>query len=240
MAGKRKRKVASLIERYLFRDFVEALAVPPRKRLDHLRAYVDRENRPWASHKGMRSMICDIYGVRRGLDPSDPPDWKTIKKGLEQRCDSKDLQSNMELARVLFDFVRAQSWKAYDDHPKHDMSFDLDSRRVPIDVQHHIIDDQRGAFQFVQTRATPFTVEQLLIAQSMIFHRYVRDDYSSFDVEIVDLSRRPQVKARGGVAYSGPRMTRVLRLNREQLLPKAEIDALANDVYETLLAIGDE
>lgn len=241
MRSKREREIINLLNRYQFIDFAIAVAVPRAGKKDHLRAYLNRRKGTWASYQGFRSQIGNIMGVQRGLDPSGPMQWSDVKESLKLVCSKKDLPTNTDVAKVMFDFVRQKGWSAYDDHHHNPLKFGAE-REVPLKIQHYIVDGDRGAFQFVYPRSSELEPDQLLICQSIIYYHHVYEDadFGNFDVEFLDLSRPAMVGPKGGRTFAPNRQPRIRRLSREDLVDLDHLNEEANIIYRYLMELMHE
>ncbi|MBO6789503.1 MAG: hypothetical protein JJ894_03100 [Dinoroseobacter sp.] len=234
MPTKRQGKIAGLLQRYKFEDLAEAIATPKASRTAHLTAFVDRERKGrWKSYKGFRAAIPDIVGVQRGLDPG-MKDIDEICEGMRGHRD--DLGFNVEAARVLFDYVRKPGVSAYDDHPRYSLKMAPD-RRVTMDIQHHIVEGERGAFQYVYPRRTPLEGRAINVLLSLMHVNHVQGDYAEFDVEMIDLSCDHILGPMGGLRLSEERNPQTHRLEAADLISREELNEEASNVYEVLLSI---
>ncbi len=236
----RKVKVAGLLQRYRIVDFAAVIALPVAKRKVHLKNYIDREEPSrWSSYSGFMSLIPDIVGVQRGLDPTGPASRTDIHRGLKLRCHDKDLGFNIVAADTLFDYVRPMSFSAYSDHHRRDLRIGPD-RTIAMGIEHYIVDGDRGAFQFVYPRRQRLLGDVPDILMSLIHHNYVRDDFEGFGVELLDLSCDVVVGPRGGFRSSGVRQPRTLSLADGTLWSRNQMNDEASAVYALLLEIGEE
>ncbi len=240
MSSKKRQKVASLLKRFEFTDFSVVVAAPEKDRKEKLKGYLNRDGRGrWKSYKAFRSMVPDIVGVRRGLDITPPMDFGAIRKGLKLRSHPDDLGMNVDAAKCFFDFIRPRGFAAYSDHPRNPLYIAPD-RTISMRVEHHVIDGDRGAFQFVNPRREPFAPETLTIAMSLIHYNHVQNDYSEFDVEIVELGCEVKVGPRGGHGLTAVRNPRTLRLARDEVPDRAWLNEQATGIYALLMEIADE
>lgn len=241
MRSKRRRQIIGLLNRYLFIDFAIAVSKPRAERKDHLRAFLNRSGGNWPSYRGFRSQIGNIMGVARGLDPSGDMSFEDIRQSLKIVCKRDDLGLNVELAKLLYEFVRPQKWAAYDDHHRNPLYFGL-KREIPMNVQHYIVDGERGAFQFVYPRATQLSPDELNICLSLIYYNYVSEDadFGEFDVEMVDLSRPRLIGPRGGVTSADIRVPRLHRLSRTDIVDRDILNEEADTIYQFLMEIAEE
>ncbi len=240
MGQAKKRKVAGLLKRFEFTDFAGAVAAPKDNRKHVLRTYLNRNSGTrWPSYKGFRSIVPDIFGARRGLDPTPPLTLQQIERGLKERCHRDDLDRNVEVARTLFNYVRAKDWTAYADHARNPLYIAPD-RTIPMRIEHYVVEGDRGAFQFVNPRRRAFTPDALNIAMSLIHYNYVRDDFEGFDVEVVDLSCPDEIGPRGGIRQGPRRQARTHRLTPADCWDRDQLNVEADTIYELLLEIADE
>tara|TARA_R110000850_G_scaffold268380_1_gene399970 strand:+ start:4220 stop:4939 length:720 start_codon:yes stop_codon:yes gene_type:complete len=235
-----KKKIAGLLQRYPFVDFADVIATERAQRKNALRTYVDRERKGrWKSYNGLRSLVPDIAGVQRGLDPSARADFSTIEKGLVSRCHRDDLAFNTEAAKCLFDFLRPASMDAYDDHPRASLRIAPD-RTIVMGVEHYVVDGERAAFRYVHPRKERLEGHLPDILMSLIHHNYVRDDYADFEVEIIDLSCEPVIGPRGGIKSGDIRAPRILRLDPSDLILREDLNEQADHVYSLLMELSEE
>lgn len=241
MRSKRQKEIINLLNRYLFIDFATAVSKPNSQRKDHLRMYVDRARGNWPSYKGFRSQIKNIMGVPLGLDPSNPMDLEAIERSVKIVSQKKDQPANLELARCMFSFVRSKPWKAYGDHPRNTLNFGVD-RSVPMSVEHYVVEEDRGAFQFVYPRSKELSPDELNVCLSLIYYNHVAEDedFGQFDVEILDLSRPNEIGPRGGVRSSKSRRPRIHRLAESDLLDRAYLNDAADSIYQYLIELAQE
>lgn len=235
----RKKKIAGLLKRYRFVDFAEAIATPPHLRKFKLKNYIDREDRGrWRTYSGFMALIPDIMGVPRGLDDTRLT-FDDVTEGLKARCHKDDLEFNTEAASCLWHFASDKYEAAYGDHHKRDLRIAPD-RTIEMGVKHYVVDQSRGAFQFVYPRKSRLDGGLIDVMLSLIHHNYVDGDFDEFDVEIIDLSCEPVIGARGGVSTGSIRDPRVITLDGGRLLPRDELNHQANDIYRILMEIGNE
>lgn len=236
----RKSQVAGLLQRYQFIDFAAIVDTPPAHRKERLVAYLDRNRRGrWRSYKGFRSLVPDIAGVQRGLDPTDTMSKDEIHRGLRLRCHPDDVSFNTEAADVFFDYVRPKGLDSYSDHPRSSLRVGPD-RTISMGVEHYVISDDRGFFRWVYPRRERLLGNIPTIAMSLIHHNYVRGDFSEFEVQMVDLSCEPEIGPRGGLQLHNTRKPRTLTLSTDELMHRDELSEQANHVYTLLMEIADE
>lgn len=241
MRSKRQKEIIGLLNRYLFIDFAIAVSKPRDDRKDHLRAYLNRKRGNWPSYKGFRSQIGNILGVQRGLDPTGDMTFEDIKQSLKIVCRKDDLGLNIELAKLLYDYVRPQNWAAYDDHHRNPLYFGV-QREIPMNIQHYVVDGDRGAFQFVYPRARELSIDELNICLSLVFYNYVSEDvdFAEFDVEMIDLSKPRLIGPRGGIGSADKRVPRLHRLSRTDIVDRAALNEEADTIYQFLMEIAEE
>ncbi|UWS78528.1 hypothetical protein N1037_14765 [Phaeobacter sp. G2] len=180
-------------------------------------------------------------GVSRGLDPSSGMDFDGIKRSLKIVCNKKDLESNVSIAKLLFDFARPQSWTAYDNHHRNPLLFGV-QREVPMGIQHYVVDGDRGAFQFVYPRSRELTPDELHICLSLVYYNHVSEDadFGDFDVEMIDLSRPGFVGPRGGWRAEPHRVPRLHRLPKAEIADRAFLNEEADLIYQFLMELAEE
>jgi hypothetical protein len=236
----RKKKIAGLLQRYQFIDFAKVVAVEPARRKDHLRAYLDRSQKGrWKSYKGLRSLIPEIAGVRRGLDPSDIPDFETICEGLRLRCYPEDLAFNTEAAQVLFEMLREEAAEAYSDHPRGSLRIGPD-RTITMGVEHYVVLGEQGVFRWVYPRREPLVGDVSVIVMSLIHHNYVRDDFEGFEVQMIDLSCAQLIGPRGGARLAPKRSPEIVTLAEKEIISRERLNEEADKVYSLLMELAEE
>ena len=239
---KRKlKKVHGLLARFQFVDLAKAIDVPMGKRKEYLRTYLERAlstTGRMASYEHFRRAIPDIYGVARPLDTHGPLSLEQVLRTIRTNCHSDDVNRNTEVAELLHEFVSPRDYRAFE-HPAHDLSIST-TRKVQIRVNHYVVDDDRGVFQFVYPRREALAGNQLALMGSLIHHNYVFGDHEGFDVEIVDLSCPDFVGPRGGRRSGELREPRIHLISQNEIVSRAELQPDVQSVHDLLLEIGEE
>lgn len=239
--NRKLRKVHGLLRRYQFVDLAKAIAVPMPRRKDHLRTYLDRAlltPGKMASYEFFRRAVPDIYGVIRPLDPSPAVDIGEIVESIRANCHKDDVARNIEVAKLLYGFVRPRGYICYD-HAAHDLPIST-TRKVQIRVNHFVVEKDRGIFQFVYPRKDALTGEEIQLMGSLIHHNYVQGDYAEADVEIVDLSCPDSIGPKGGSKRSSDRLPRIHAIRAEDVISRSELAPHVQSVHDMLLEIGGE
>lgn len=238
--GKKLGKVKALLARIQFIDLANAIAVPEYRRKDHLRAYLERAlvEARMPSYEHFRRAIPDIYAVERPLDPSPPLTLEQIREQLRLGCHKDDLGRNLEVADLLFGFVRTRGYRCYH-HPAHDLYLTT-TRKAQIRINHFVVDGERGVFQYVYPRRDELLGDQLRVMLSLIYHNYVEGDFTGSDVEIVDLSCPASFGPRGGRRSSEARATRLIKMVPDDLISRRDLQPHVQSVHDLLIEIGEE
>lgn len=237
--NERQKRVAGLLKRFEFTDFARFVSMPAATRAGALRLYVDREFGDWSSYSGFRSMVADIAGVTRGLDLSGKLTLDNVYEGLKLRCKKKDLDSNRKVAAAYFEHIRRPGLEAYCDHPRTPLYIARD-RTISMRVEHYIVENERGAFQFVNPRRNAFDPEEAQIAMSLIHWNFVSGDFAEFEVEIVELGAPYVYGPRGGRKLADNREPRTIALHRDTVREPAWLEEQANSIYSILMKIADD
>lgn len=240
--GKRKQKVAGLLQRFEFTDFSGFIARPHSQRYSALKAYIDRASGNWGSYGPFRASIADIAGVERPLDPGEKLTLSEILRSIKvrsQRGNRDDYAMNKEAASAYFEYIRRVGVTAYDDHPRAPLYIAAD-RRISMRIEHYIVEGGCGSFQFVNPRRTSLEPDEAAIAMSLVHQAYAVGDYADFDVEIVELGPVETVGPRGGRVYGDERCPRSIKLSQLEIRDKAWLDEQANHIYSLLLRIAED
>lgn len=145
---------------------------------------------------------------------------------------------NIEVATSLFDFVRPKNYDCFS-HPAHDLRLSP-HRKAAIRIEHYVVDQERGVFHFVYPRKDRLEGDKINLMMSLISHNYVRDDFSDFEVELVDLSCEPSVGPRGGIKRGTVRSPVLHLLKTSDLIPRETLEREVQNVHDLLIEIGNE
>ena len=101
---------------------------------------------------------------------------------------------------------------------------------MPIGLQFYITDGERSIFQFPQLRAERLEYYEMVVLGSVVFHAYVRGDYSNAEIEIADISKDPDYRPRKNAQREG----RICLVPREEIIELASLSEEIDDVYAIL------
>lgn len=234
----RKQRVASLLKRLQFIDLTRAVAAAPEFKKRLLTSYVDREAQRFRSYEPFRKCVGGIYGVVRGLDPTDRPDRGTLIEAVRRACKGIDENMNLEAAMCLFDQLQSDDYTAYD-HPVRSLSLGMD-RKCVFRFGHYIVRGGEAVFQYPYPRRTRLTEYEYSVMMSLISLAYATGDFEGAAVEIADLSCVATSQTISGQRVRSDRSPRIMRLTTDMVVDRAELQAKVNEVHGLLQEIGDE
>lgn len=236
----RKTRVAGLLKRFQFIDLARFVAMNGDTRISELRRYVDRESGVFPTYEPFRRCVGGIYGIQLDLDPSPASDWPAIEEAVRRACKGRDEGMNLDVARALFDFLRAHedSTSAY---PHQERSLLLaPDRKCFFRLGHYLVRDDRIVFQFPYPRRTRLPDYELHVMMSLIHYGYAFGDFDGAAIEIVDLSSEQDRIRIDGRLLTAPRAPRRVTMPSEGPLNRAVLESEIQKVYSALLALADE
>jgi hypothetical protein len=115
-------------------------------------------------------------------------------------------------------------------HEAVDLPFGLD-RRAPIGLSYHLVDGDQVVFQYAHLRLAPLSAAEFAIMGSMIHYAYVDTDpdFAGARIEIADVSAPRRSEGRWG---------RIVKVERDQMMSREELQVEINDIYALLTAIA--
>lgn len=238
--GKLKRKAIGLLNRIQFVDLAQAVTFTSEARKEWLRAYLGRAiaGGKFPIYRYFRKAIPTIYGVRRGLDPSDPVDRNELEKHIKASCHGNDEAINVEAALTLFDTVRPLNYTAYD-HPPRNLLLGL-SRSAAIGLELELVNGEELIFQFPFPRRQRLDDHTIRVLLSIIHHAYAVGDREDATVELVDLSCEIESSSSRQLRLPRVRSPRIIRLAKADLLSLDDLTPDIQNVHDLLLELGEE
>lgn len=224
----------SLLNRFPVSDMAKAVFKSGAQREEFLNDYVESEYHG-RTYSPFRDAAAAIHEVSLGLDTSPARTFSEIEAGIIRQCKrtkravKQNTRNNVAVAKLLFDLVRHPNIRRPAYHYDGPDSLDVArQRRIPINLNFHLVDGDRPVFRFPQPRAS-MSIDEAILIMSVMHHAMVVGDFENAAVEIADLSRPDR---------NLPREPRIIRLREEDLMSRETLQDEAQAVYDLLLEIA--
>lgn len=216
-------RAQNLLRRFPVIDLAKAVSLPATRRQAFLRKFVESStSRSYAPTRGASPMIYAAQGL---LIESAPETWEAIEKHLRYSARPDILDDNIAASKILFDFVRAQNYRATQCESQN-LKVRL-KQQVSIDLTFYVTDGERLIFQFPQLRREFLTDAAIRVLGSIIHHAYAHGDFAAAEIEVADIGCLPGTDE---------------RFPRIRAIPASEVhdrNALSEQIDEVYAILGE-
>ena len=113
-------------------------------------------------------------------------------------------------------------------------------RACRFHMEHYLVRDEELIFQFPYPRRNRLSHVELVTMMSLVQLAYATGDFADAHIEIADLSPERSYVYRDGIRVRSERQPRVVRLQKDEAIPLAQLQADIQDVYALLMKLADE